>query len=109
MIDYAPIQARGKREALTANRGGGQAMAKALSASPPPIVDGVDKMYHQLVEIHAIVGAQLPECTRWHRSDQTPRSIWAGVEWWGPDVAPSATQTAPLPRADFSPQVSLWQ
>jgi hypothetical protein len=40
--------------------------AKLLSASPPPTIDGVDKMYHQLVEIHAIAVAQLAECAHWH-------------------------------------------
>jgi hypothetical protein len=45
---------------------------KALSTSPPPTADRVDKLYHQLVEIHAIATAQLAECTRWRRSDSTP-------------------------------------
>jgi hypothetical protein len=43
-------------------RGGGQEAAKALNKSPLPTVDGVDKLYHQLAEIHAIVAAQLAEC-----------------------------------------------
>jgi hypothetical protein len=33
------------------------AVAKAPSASPPPTSDGVDKLYHQLVEIYAIAAA----------------------------------------------------
>jgi hypothetical protein len=69
MIDYAPVQARGKGEAPTASREGGQAAAKALNTSTPLTVDGVDTLYHQLVEIHAIVAAQLMECTRWLRFD----------------------------------------
>jgi hypothetical protein len=32
-------------------------MPKALSASPSPTADGMDKLYHQLVEIHAIAAA----------------------------------------------------
>jgi hypothetical protein len=43
-------------------------MAKPLSASPPLIANVVDKMYHQLVEIHAITAAQLAECAHWHQS-----------------------------------------
>jgi hypothetical protein len=39
-------------------------MAKALSASTSPNADGVDKLYHQLAEIHAIIIMQLPECAR---------------------------------------------
>jgi hypothetical protein len=35
--------------------------AKLLSASPPLTIDGVDKMYHQPVEIHAIVAVQLAD------------------------------------------------
>jgi hypothetical protein len=111
-MDFTSTQARAKEVAPPPSREGGQmefTAAKPPSASPSLTADVVDKMYHQLAEIHAIVGAQLPKCTRWHRSDQTPRSIWARAEWWGPDVAPSAMQTAPPPRADFSPQVSLWQ
>jgi hypothetical protein len=48
--------------ALPANCEGGQdeaTVAKPLSASLPLTVDGVDKMYCQLVKIHAIVATQL--------------------------------------------------
>jgi hypothetical protein len=41
----------------TPSCGWGQAeatVAKPPSASPPPTVDGVDKLYRQLAEIHAI-------------------------------------------------------
>jgi hypothetical protein len=40
-------------------------VAKALSASPPFNVDGVDKMYRQLAEIHTIAAAQLAKCAHW--------------------------------------------
>jgi hypothetical protein len=30
---------------------------------PPPSIDWVDRLYHQLAEIHAITTAQLAECT----------------------------------------------
>jgi hypothetical protein len=43
MKDYAPIQARGKGEAPTASREGGQEAAKALNASPLLSADGVEK------------------------------------------------------------------
>jgi hypothetical protein len=38
-------------------------VAKPLSASPPLTTDRVEKMYHQLAEIHAIATTQLVECT----------------------------------------------
>jgi hypothetical protein len=44
MIDHAPVRARGKGEAPTASREGGQAAAKALNASSPPTTDRVDKL-----------------------------------------------------------------
>jgi hypothetical protein len=43
-------------------------MGKPLSASPPLTADGVEKMYHQLAESHAITAAELMECAYWHRS-----------------------------------------
>jgi hypothetical protein len=58
-------------------RGGGQAAPKALNATPPPTADGVDKLYHQLAEIHAIVAAQQAECARWCHSDSTPGPVQA--------------------------------
>jgi hypothetical protein len=33
---------------------GRSTIAKAMASSPPPIIDEVDKLYHQLMEIHAI-------------------------------------------------------
>jgi hypothetical protein len=77
MIDYVPVQARGKGEELTASREGGLAAAKALNTSPPPTADGVDKMYHQLAEIYAITATQLAECALWCRSNSTPSPVWA--------------------------------
>jgi hypothetical protein len=55
--------------APSASREGGQVeatAAKPQSAPPLLTVDGVDKMYRQLAEIHAITAAQLAECARWH-------------------------------------------
>jgi hypothetical protein len=55
-------------------------MAKPLSASPPLTANGVDKMYHQLVEIHAITAVQLAECACCCRSDSTPNLV-QGWDW----------------------------
>jgi hypothetical protein len=50
MVNFASTQPRSREVAPTASReGGGQTeatVAKPLSASPPLIIDGVDKMYH---------------------------------------------------------------
>jgi hypothetical protein len=65
MIDYAPTQARSKGVISTPSCGWGQAEAtvtRAPSASPLPTADGVDKLYCELMEIHAIAAAQLAEC-----------------------------------------------
>jgi hypothetical protein len=79
MKDYAPVQAQGKGEAPTSSREGSQAAAKALDASPLPTTDGVDKLYRQLGEIHAISAAQLAECARWHHFDSTPSPVRAST------------------------------
>jgi hypothetical protein len=39
-------------------------MAKAMSFSPPPTADEVDRLYRELAEIYAIGAAQLVECAR---------------------------------------------
>jgi hypothetical protein len=67
MIDYTPARGRSKGVISTPSRGWGQAdaiVAKALRASPPPAADGVDKLYRQVMEIHAIAAMQLAECSR---------------------------------------------
>jgi hypothetical protein len=61
MVDFASTQARAKGVAPCANHEVGQtkaALAKPQNASPPPTADGVDMIYRQLVEIHAITAAQ---------------------------------------------------
>jgi hypothetical protein len=55
-------------------------MAKTLSALPPATVDGVDRMYHQLTEIHAIAPTQLAEGARWCRSDPASSLVRAGTD-----------------------------
>jgi hypothetical protein len=80
-----------------------------LKALPLPTVDGVDKMYHQLAEIHAITAVKLAECARWHQSNLTPNVAHASVGWQGPATVPSVTRAAPSPLTDVSPQASLQQ
>jgi hypothetical protein len=66
MMDFASTQARAKEVAPPASHEGGQTeavVAKPLSASPLLTTDTMDKMYHQLVKIHAITAMQLAECT----------------------------------------------
>jgi hypothetical protein len=53
------------------------AASKALSFSPPPTADVVDKLYYQLEEIHAIATTQLAKCAHWCHSDSNPSLIWA--------------------------------
>jgi hypothetical protein len=65
MVDFTSTQAQAKEVAPPTSHKGGQAEAttfKPLSTSPPLTADGVDKMYHQLAEIHAIATTQLAEC-----------------------------------------------
>jgi hypothetical protein len=83
-------------------------MTKALSVSPPPTADGLDKMYHQLAEIHAITITQLTKGARWHCSDSTPSLVWTRTDWRRPDEMPSMTRMAPPPSTNFFPQASLW-
>jgi hypothetical protein len=67
MMDFASTQARPKGVTPTASHEEGHtesAMASPSRASPPPTTDEVDRMYCQLVEIHAIIATQLVECTR---------------------------------------------
>jgi hypothetical protein len=55
MVDFTSTQAQAKKVAPPASREGGQmeaTAAKPLSVSPSLTTDRVDKMYHQLAEIH---------------------------------------------------------
>jgi hypothetical protein len=104
MMDFASTQARAKEVAPPSRREGGQteaAVAKPLNASPPLTADRVDKLYHQLVEIHAIAAAQLVECAHWRRSDLASNSIPArvGWQWWC---------WHHCPPMDFSSHAPLW-
>jgi hypothetical protein len=65
--------------------------------SPPLTADGVDKMYRQLMEIHAIIIVQLAECARWRRSDPTPTLVRAETDQQRPTTMPSVARLAPSP------------
>jgi hypothetical protein len=68
MVDYASTQAPTKGVAPSASRQGSKTKAAAVEApntSYPPTANGVDMLYHQLAEIHAIVAMQLAECAHW--------------------------------------------
>jgi hypothetical protein len=56
-------------------------VAEPPKVSPPPTVNGVDKMYHQLAEIHAITAALQAEWARWRESNLTPEVAHAGAGW----------------------------
>jgi hypothetical protein len=76
-----PAQAKGA--ARSADHEGGQTGAtvtKTPSALPSPTAHGVDRLYLQLVEIHAIIAAQLVECTHWRQSDPTSSLIRDGTD-----------------------------
>jgi hypothetical protein len=64
MVDFIARQARATGAPPSMNRereGGDEAgVAKPQSSLPPPIADGVDRMYRQLVENNAIATTQLP-------------------------------------------------
>jgi hypothetical protein len=62
MVDSTSTQAHAKELAPPVCRGETQARAvgaKSLSTPPPLTTDEVDRMYRQLVEIHAIGATQL--------------------------------------------------
>jgi hypothetical protein len=66
MMDFTSTPARTKGVAPTVSLEEGHtesAAARSPKASPLPTTDGVEKMYHQLAENHAITAAQLAECT----------------------------------------------
>jgi hypothetical protein len=89
---------------------GGQAKAataKPSNTSPLLTTDGVDKMYHQLAEIHAITTAQLVECACSHQSDSTPSLVWVRTGRLKPIMMPSMIRLVPSPPTDFSSQALL--
>jgi hypothetical protein len=105
-----PLKLRPRRWLpLSATRGQAEAVvAKPPSASRPLIDDEVDKMYHQLVEIHSISTTQLAECACWLRSDSTPCPVQAGTDCPKSIVMPSTIRLAPSPPTNFSSQAPPW-
>jgi hypothetical protein len=110
MVDYAATRARSEGALLPPYGQLGLAeatVARAMVSSPPPTTGEVDRLYHQLTEIHAISATQVVECTCCRHSNPTPSQVWARVGRWGPDETPSATRRAsPLPNS-FVSQVLL--
>jgi hypothetical protein len=83
MVHFTATQARAEGVALSTDLEGGQtkaATAKLLNAFPPPTIDGVDRFYCQLVEIHTIAAAQLAECDHWRQFDPSSL-VWEGTGW----------------------------
>jgi hypothetical protein len=81
MVDFTATQAQAKGATPSAHRERGQigtAVTKTPSALPSPTTDGVDRMYRQLAEIHAITVVQLAECARWRRSAGACRRALGG-------------------------------
>jgi hypothetical protein len=62
MPDFASTQSLAKELAPPIHRREARAEANSTSTSPPLTTDGLDRMYHQLMEIHTIITAQLAEC-----------------------------------------------
>jgi hypothetical protein len=62
MVDLTATEAQANGLAPSINYERGQtetAAAKPPNTLPPPTTDGVDRLYHQLAEIHAITAMQL--------------------------------------------------
>jgi hypothetical protein len=100
MVDFTSSQARAKEVAPSASHEGDQneaTRAMTLSTSPSLPADGVDKMYHQLVEIDAITAAQLAECAQWRRFDPSPSLVRARTGLQRPVMKPSVVRLAPSP------------
>jgi hypothetical protein len=92
MMDFTSTQAQVKGVAPTASLDEGYTevdATKSPKASPSPTPDGVDKMYHQLAEIHA---THCPTSNVTHVS----------TGWRGPVVEPFVTRMTKLPLINFS-------
>jgi hypothetical protein len=104
MVNFTSTQARAKEVAPPTSSEGGQAeaaIAKPPSALAPLPADGVDKMYRQLAEIHAIATTQLAEYAHWHQFDSTPSPVRARASRRRPIMTLSMIRLAPSPPIDF--------
>jgi hypothetical protein len=111
MVDVTSTQAQAKELAPLVPQAEAQARAaggKSPKTPPPLTADGLDMMYRQLVEIHAISTAQLAECAHWRQTDSTPHSIRVGASRPRSGVAPSVTRLVPSLSTDFVSMTSLW-
>jgi hypothetical protein len=98
MVYLNATRAHAKEATPSTNRKAGQTF-----------VDGVDRLYHQLVEIHTIAIVQLTDCACWHPTDPTSIPVNARAGWQKPTVEPSTTRVAPPPPTDFLHQTLPWQ
>jgi hypothetical protein len=83
MMDFASTQSRAKEVAPTTSCEEGHTkadVARTPKGSHPPTADEVDKMYCQLVEMHALTVAQLAECARWRWSNLTSNADHADTD-----------------------------
>jgi hypothetical protein len=64
MLDFTSTQALAKELSSPVHQREAQAEANSMSTSPPLTADELDRMYHELAEIHTITAAQLAECAR---------------------------------------------
>jgi hypothetical protein len=100
MVDFTSTQAQAKETAPPASRDETQTMTvvtKSPSASPPLTMDRVDRMYHQLAKIHAIITMQLAECAHWRPTNSTRHLAQAGTSRPRPNMAPSTVRLTPSP------------
>jgi hypothetical protein len=84
MVDLTTTQLQAKGGTPSTTRKGGQAEATTTKPSnmpPLPFTDGVNMLYHQLVE-----------CACWHWSSPTPNTAYVGASGWGPTVEASAAR-----------------
>jgi hypothetical protein len=110
MVELATTQLQAKGGAPPASREGGSGRGRygqAPNVPPPPSTDVANRLYHQLVEIHAISAAQLVKCTRWRQSSPTPNMAYAGAGWRGLTVEPSTARIVPPLATSFSLQSLL--
>jgi hypothetical protein len=112
MLNFTSTQALAKELSPPVRRREARVEAtegNSTSTSPPLTANGLERMYHQLAEIHAIAAAQLVECARWRRSDSTRRLVRLGASHPRPDQPPSRMRPASSPLSDLSSQAPPWQ
>jgi hypothetical protein len=78
MLDFTSTQALAKELSPLVRRSEARAKAteaNSMSTSPLLTTDGLDRIYRQLAEIHAITAAQLAKWARLHQTDSTRRLV----------------------------------